>query len=222
MSQLSNLDLFTCHKQRPCKRIVRRKVLILCTVYCAWLYCFCVCCLNCVQSLNPVPLFRYLVFISINLGNIHKCLERDCLRQMKPDLRQLFFAKGQDLNPADVHPLLVLMNQDGEKGDCKFWLSDRGRRRGDRCKFKHTTLNPKGPEPHQEGVPACEKGGQFRKSYKGGAEGKQSGSKEGSNNGTMLKETQEGKGQKSLWESRMVLGMVHHTSWGHWWARQRH
>ena len=29
------------------------------------------------------------------------------------------------------------------KGDCRFWLSDKGCRRGDRCKFKHGLLSPK-------------------------------------------------------------------------------
>ena len=29
------------------------------------------------------------------------------------------------------------------KGDCRFWLSDKGCRRGDRCKFKHGALSPK-------------------------------------------------------------------------------
>ena len=34
-------------------------------------------------------------------------------------------------------------NVAGDKDTCRFWMTEKGRRRGDRCKFKHSRLSPK-------------------------------------------------------------------------------
>lgn len=31
----------------------------------------------------------------------------------------------------------------GDKDICRFWMPEKGRRRGDRCKYRHSKLSPK-------------------------------------------------------------------------------